>query len=36
MIYGPGGEVTLPETPGLGASVDEKFLQKLKKTVIKA
>ncbi len=26
MVYGPGGSITLPDTPGLGASIDPDYL----------
>ena len=32
--YGPAGKITLPETPGLGATFDPDFLTRLKKKVI--
>lgn len=32
--YGPNGVVTVPETPGLGASVDDSWLKKMEKVVI--
>ncbi|MCX6181477.1 MAG: dipeptide epimerase [Bacteroidetes bacterium] len=35
ISYGPNGEITVPEQIGLGASVDENYLNTLQKTVIK-
>ncbi len=34
ILYNSKGEITVPETSGLGASVDENYLKALKKTVI--
>ena len=34
ITYGSKGVVTVPDKPGLGASVDEKYLEHLTKTVI--
>ena len=34
ISYGPGGEVTLPEKPGLGASVNEDYLKRLEKIIL--
>jgi L-alanine-DL-glutamate epimerase-like enolase superfamily enzyme len=34
ITYNNKGVVTVPETPGLGATVDEKYLQRLTKTII--
>jgi L-alanine-DL-glutamate epimerase-like enolase superfamily enzyme len=34
ISYGPGGEVTLPGKPGLGASVDENYLKRLEKIIL--
>jgi len=34
ICYGDGGSVLVPDTPGLGASVDEKYLKNLDKIVI--
>ncbi len=34
ITYDNKGVVTLPETPGIGATVDEKYLQRLAKAVI--
>jgi len=33
ITYSPNGEITVPETPGLGASFNENYLQQLKKIV---
>jgi L-alanine-DL-glutamate epimerase-like enolase superfamily enzyme len=34
IVYGESGKITLPETAGLGASVDESILAGLKKTIV--
>lgn len=33
--YGRAGKITLPETPGLGATIDPVFLKRLKRKVVK-
>lgn len=35
IIYNEKGIISMPEKPGLGASVDEKYLEKLQKVIIK-
>lgn len=35
ITYGKGGVLTIPDTPGLGATFDEKYLNKLQKVIIK-
>jgi len=34
ITYGAGGKVTVPDKPGLGASVNEKYLQRLVHSII--
>jgi L-alanine-DL-glutamate epimerase-like enolase superfamily enzyme len=34
MTYGDGGTITLPDTPGLGATIDPDFLSTLEVYVI--
>ena len=35
ITYGKGGLITISDTPGLGAKMDESYLKKLNKVVIK-
>ncbi|MEP7170479.1 MAG: enolase C-terminal domain-like protein, partial [Bacteroidota bacterium] len=35
IIYEPKGGIKIPEGPGLGASIDKKYLMKLKKIIVK-
>ena len=35
IIYGKNGVITVPESPGLGAALQEKWLNKLEKVIIK-
>jgi L-Ala-D/L-Glu epimerase len=34
ITYGPDGEIVVPDVPGLGAGIDEVYLQKLKRKII--
>ncbi len=34
IVYGNGGLVTVPDAPGLGASLDENYVRRLKKVVV--
>jgi len=33
--YGPGGSITVPEQPGLGAAIDPNYLERLEKIIVK-
>jgi L-alanine-DL-glutamate epimerase-like enolase superfamily enzyme len=35
ILYGRGGIITLPQKPGLGASVDPEYLERLEKKIIR-
>ena len=34
IIYGENGRITVPETPGLGASIQPAWLEKMEKAII--